>query len=167
MNSNQGGGLALSISPPHTARVAMPTQLMTKIAIKRAVLYAWKMLLLMVRCRRAETHVEGLNAEVEAMAGKLGKQSTSVWNMKKNELVATVVREIGMGLNTAQARTVPALRDLVLQHRAFHGSSEQYSQGDDGDEEDAEVEQDELDEGGGEDDGDEEDEGHAEDEQDE
>jgi hypothetical protein len=74
----------------------------------REVLQGWRILTLMAKCN-------SLNVELEE--ARLLSKPTSIWTMKKPDLVEVARKEIGLRSDQATKLTVIEIRELIRQHR--------------------------------------------------
>ena len=59
------------------------------------------------------TDLESLRTDNKRLIEKLGKQSASIWTMKKAELVEIARQELGMTRAKAEQETVVSLRERI------------------------------------------------------
>ncbi len=85
--------------------------------VKRAVFQAWVHEVDKTAYKHLQTDNEGLRAEVGRLGFKVGKKSTSIWEMNKEDLVATAMAELGMTLAAAMKETVNTLRERIRRQR--------------------------------------------------
>ena len=77
----------------------------------RRVFAAWRM-------RALRTMVETLKSEVRALRERLGKQKSSIWQMRKEDLIELARRELGMPRPDAEKESVITLREKIRRNRA-------------------------------------------------
>ena len=77
----------------------------------RRVFAAWRMRTLM-------TLVEVLKSENRSLSERLGKQKSSIWQMRKEDLIEVARRELGMHRYDAEKETVTTLREKIRRNRS-------------------------------------------------
>ena len=111
-NAVRGGGLerGASRSPYPSSRDSQPVRRAMATFLRR-VFAAWRMRTLM-------TLVQVLKSENQSLTERLGKQKSSIWSMRKEDLIEVARKELGMNRWDAEKETVITLREKIRRNRS-------------------------------------------------